>query len=395
MKLYKNLVNAVATTLQEIFKEKRYADKALESLFKKNPQWGSRDRRFVAEGVYDITRNFRLYAHLAESEKNFWFITAVWLADKGIELPDWPEFKHVDATALLSTKKTLERSPAIFQSYPDWLWQLCQKELGEDIWKKEAQALNEQAPVYLRTNTLKCSAEKLSLLLQQGGLETIRVQDHPNALQLVKRENVFRNSFFKEGYFEVQDAGSQQIVEFLDPKAGELVIDACAGAGGKSLYICAMMKNKGKVISLDVEAWKLEELKKRARRAGAFNIEARLIEPGKTIKMWEARAEKVLLDVPCSGLGVLKRNPDAKWKLNETSLEKTKELQRQILSEYSQMVKPGGTLVYSTCSILPSENSEQVQQFLKANTEFSLHQQISLMPSTGTDGFYMARLIRQ
>jgi len=394
MKLYKNLVNSVALTLQEIFVKNRYADKALEKVFKQNPQWGSRDRRFVAEGVYDIVRNFRLYSTLAESKTNFWFITAVWLVVKKIEIPDWQEFKHVDVAYILSHKEILQTNLPVYESYPDWLWELGTKELGAEIWTQQALAMNEQAQVFLRVNTLKTSKQKLADALRSEKIETTALPGIENALQLLKRENVFQNKLFKEGWFEVQDAGSQLISEYLDPKPNDFVIDACAGAGGKSLHLAALMKNKGKVISLDVEEWKLEELKKRAKRAGVSNIETRIIQPEKTIAQLHSKADKLLLDVPCSGLGVLKRNPDAKWKLTPETIERTKKLQQQIISDYSKMLKPGGHMVYSTCSILPGENKMQVETFLSGNKEFELIKDKTLLPSEGFDGFYMALLKR-
>ncbi len=392
MKLYKNLVNSIAETLTDIFVKNRYADKALEKLFKQNPKWGSRDRRFVAEAVYDIVRNYRLYAELAQSPKNFWFITAVWLTLKEIELPSWQEFQHVDPAFILKQKERLKTQVAVYQSYPDWLWQLGENELGKSVWETEAIAMNQQAEVVLRVNTLKTTVQKLKEEFANEKIETTFIQNNTNALQLVKRENVFKNKYFAEGWFEVQDAGSQQIGEFVNPKPTDLVIDACAGAGGKSLQLAALMQNKGKIISMDVEAWKLEELKKRAKRAGAFNIETRVIEDGKTVKHLENKADKILLDVPCSGLGVIKRNPDAKWKLNLETIERTKKLQQKILSDYSSMLKTGGSLIYSTCSILPSENKLQVDVFLKANLNFEFIKDVTILPSQGYDGFYMCEL---
>ena len=395
MKLYKNLVNAVAETLQEIFVKNRYADKAIEKVFKQHPQWGSRDRRFVAEAVYDIVRNFRLYSELAQSQKNFWFITAVWLVVKEIEFPDWQEFKSLDREAILINKQKLKSNQPVYQSYPDWLWNLGHQELGSDLWVKEAVAMNQQAPVVLRVNTLKTNKQKLKEEFSNQNILLNEIEGIENAFSLVKRENVFQNTFFKQGWFEVQDAGSQKISEFLEPKPNQFVIDACAGAGGKSLQIAALMKNKGKLISLDVEAHKLDELKKRAKRAGAFNIETRLIEDNKTIKRLEAKADKLLLDVPCSGLGVIKRNPDAKWKLNPEMIERTKKLQQKILQEYSEMVKINGELVYSTCSILPSENKNQVDFFIEKNPNFEFIKDKTIFPSQGYDGFYMALIKRK
>ncbi len=389
MKLYKNLVNSLALTLHEIFKKDRYADKALEKVFKQNAQWGSRDRRFIAEGVYDIVRNYRLYSDLAESPNNFWFITGVWLVVKGVEIPDWQEFKHLNPIYILDRKKELEAVPAIAESYPDWLWELGITELGQ-AWQHEAQAMNQQADVFIRTNTLKTNINKLADSLKKENIETIPVDGSASALKLVKRENVFKSNLFKEGCFEVQDAGSQTISEFLNPKPNELVIDACAGAGGKSLHLAALMQNKGKIISLDLEDWKLNELKKRAKRAGAFNIETRTIEKDKTILSLHNKADKLLLDVPCSGLGVLKRNPDAKWKLSLESIDRTKKIQQEIISDYSKMLKVNGTMVYSTCSILPSENEKQVQAFLNEHKNYELLNQKTILPSSGFDGFYMA-----
>ncbi len=394
MKIYKNLVNSIAITLSEIFKNNKHADKAIETLFKKNPQWGSRDRRFVAEGVYDIVRNYRWYSSLAESENNFWFITGVWLVVKQIEIPDWPEFMHLDRTYILKRSHEKNISPAILQSYPDWLWHLAEQELGEDKWLVESTAMNQQAQVYLRVNTLKSTPEKLISELKNEGIEASVDESLPTVITLSKRTNVFKSKAFKNGCFEVQDKGSQAIGAFLNPLPGELVIDTCAGAGGKSLHLAALMKNKGKVVSLDIEAWKLDELKRRAKRAGAFNIESQLIDGANTISKYNRKADKLLLDVPCSGLGVLKRNPDTKWKLNPQSLMQTKQTQKHILSEYSQMLKIGGEMVYSTCSILPSENQNQVQDFLINNNKFELILDKTIFPNEGGDGFYMAKLKR-
>ena len=394
MKLYKNLVNSVAETLQEIFVKNRYADKAIEKVFKQNPQWGSRDRRFVAEAVYDIVRNFRLYSELAQSQKNFWFITAVWLVIKEIEFPDWQEFKNLNREAIILQKEQLKSNLPVYESYPDWLWNLGIEELGEEVWTKEALAMNQQAQVVLRVNTLKTNAKKLIEEFTKTNIALKEIDGIENALQLVKRENVFQNNFFKLGWFEVQDAGSQLISAFLDPKPNQFVIDACAGAGGKSLHIAALMNNKGKLISMDVEGFKLDELKKRAKRAGVFNVETRVIEDSKTIKRLEGKADKLLLDVPCSGLGVIKRNPDAKWKLSLEVIERTKKLQEKILNDYCEMVKVGGELVFSTCSILPSENKNQVDLFLQNHSNFEFINDNTIMPSQGFDGFYMARLKR-
>lgn len=394
MKIYKNLVNAAAETLQEIFEQNRYADKALEKKFKSHPQWGSRDRRFIAESVYDIVRYKRLYANVVQSEKNYWFMVAAWVLVKGYELPDWPEFYHLNRQQVVSGFKALQSDLKVAQSYPDWLWEYGNRELGAQMWEKEAKALNEPAPVVFRANTLKISAPELEKKLRALSVAFEKIPGQNNAYLFLKKENVFKNPLFKEGCFEIQDAGSQQIAEFLNPETNDFVIDACAGAGGKSLHLAALMKNKGRVLSMDVEQWKLDELKKRAKRAGAFNIETRSIESPHILAALEGKADKILLDVPCSGSGVFKRNPDAKWKLSEESLERTKVLQKNILDHYHTMLKPGGELVYSTCSIFPSENQGQIQAFLTSHPEFKCKEEKTLLPSEGFDGFYMAKLTK-
>lgn len=175
------------------------------------------------------------------------------------------------------------------------------------------------------------------------------------------------------------------------------VIDCCAGAGGKTLHIATLMKNKGQVIAMDIYDYKLQELKRRARRNELFNIETKLIEP-RTLKRLEASADRVLIDAPCSGLGVLRRNPDSKWKLKPSFLDEIRTTQQEILQQYSKLVKQGGKLIYATCSILPSENKKQIEQFLlsEKGKDFQLEaEDVILAHTSGYDGFYMARLLKK
>ena len=392
-KPHRILLQAIVNALIIIFNDGKFADKVIEKTLKENPKFGGRDRRFVAETTYDIVRNYRLIAHLANTETDFWKILATYFAMEHLPIPDEREFSKLNEKEILDKYKALT-DQKIIQSYPDWIWSLCETELGKDVWEEEAKALNNQASVVLRVNTLKTKKEILQKHLAEQEIEVEPINEYTDALVLVKRQNVFQNQLFKLGLFELQDAGSQAISEFLEVEPGMRVIDACAGGGGKSLHLSALMQNKGRIISMDVTQWKLDELRKRARRATASNIEPRLIEGSKTIKRLENTADRLLLDVPCSGLGVIKRNPDAKWKLDIGFIERTKELQQKILSEYSSMTKKGGQLVYSTCSILPSENREQVDKFLADNKNFELIKDKSILPSKGFDGFYMALIKR-
>jgi 16S rRNA (cytosine967-C5)-methyltransferase len=198
------------------------------------------------------------------------------------------------------------------------------------------------------------------------------------------------------GLFEVQDASSQMVSEFLGVQPGMRVVDGCAGAGGKTLHLAALMKNKGRIIAMDVKEKKLAELKKRASRADVRIIETRAIDSSKVVKRLKDTADRLLLDVPCSGLGVLRRNPDSKWKLTPEEIERVKTLQRDILSNFSDITKAGGKMVYATCSILPSEGEEQVRWFLEqTGDKWELLGEKRYSPDVyHADGFYMALLQR-
>ncbi|HEX8041691.1 MAG TPA: RsmB/NOP family class I SAM-dependent RNA methyltransferase [Chryseosolibacter sp.] len=397
MRLHRSTSEAVIESLRLIFEENRYADKVIEKVLKQNPRWGSRDRRFIAETTYDIVRWYRWFRELTQAKgTEFWKLLAAWCILSDVDLPDWEEFRGISPSQVREREKKTVYTRKIRESVPDWLDELGEAELGKERWEIELRALNEEAPVVLRTNTLKIKKPDLRKRLLEREIGTNDVSGFPDALVLEERQNIFLTPEFKEGLFEVQDAGSQAISPFLEVLPGQRVIDACAGAGGKSLHLAALMQNKGRIIAMDTEAWKLDELQKRARRAGVSNMEARVIDSGKSIKRLAATADRLLLDVPCSGLGVLKRNPDAKWKLSLDFIGKIRDLQQHILRDYCDMLKPGGLLVYSTCSILPSENEKQVQQFLsETNGAFTLIEEKHILPSAGFDGFYMARLKKE
>lgn len=401
MKFHLNLLKAVNRAIYQIFEEGKYADKALEKILRSNNLWGARDRAFIAENTYDMVRYWRLIRTVAElethelNETNLYTLFGTWQVLKGVALPKWEEFKNVDEKKIHHNYKQLKTQRKIAHSLPDWLDDLGYQELGKQ-WNKEVEALNESAPVVLRVNTLKISKSDLAKSLQEKGIITMPVTGCKDALLLKQRQNLFITPEFKSGYFEVQDASSQLVAEFLQIEPGMRIIDACAGAGGKSLHLAALSLNKGRILSLDTEQWKLDEAKKRARRAGVSNLDTRLIEGSKTIKKLYDTADRLLLDVPCSGLGVIKRNPDAKWKLSIEFINKVREEQQSILQEYSKIVKVGGKLVYATCSILPSENHLQVNKFLENNSNFELEESRSILPSeSGFDGFFMARIVRK
>jgi len=399
MRLHRNLVLAVIDSLNYIFNDGLYADKVVEKTLKRDTRWGARDRKFLAETIYDCVRWKRLYNEIAGTkdhytQENLWKIFSVWAVLKGIVLPDWKQFDGTPVRRIKGKFDELQDRRVFKESIPDWLDELGEKELGKQ-WAIEINALNKQATVILRANTLKITKERLKKLLLENDIETQFVKGHQDALQLIERKNVFRTDAFKNGFFEVQDASSQLVAEFLEVKPGMRVVDTCAGAGGKTLHLAALMENKGQIIALDIYDNKLKELKRRAKRDGAHNIEPRHINSTKVIKKLYNQADRVLIDAPCSGLGVLKRNPGSKWKLQPEFITEIQKIQAEILTTYAKMVKVGGKLVYATCSILPSENEKQIECFLESHKEFDFIAERKILPSvSGFDGFYMALLER-
>ncbi|MFN4076204.1 MAG: RsmB/NOP family class I SAM-dependent RNA methyltransferase [Cloacibacterium sp.] len=396
--IHRNLLIGIHDALQETFFEKnKYADKVIERLLKAHKKWGSEDRKVVSEIFYNIIRwKKRLEYYIGEGAKpnNIYRLILAYLLWSETEYKKFEEFQGIKVADIITKlKKGTVPTKAFEHSIPDWLVETLEKELGEN-WEKEMIALNEQAPTILRANSLKTSTKHLIEELKHENVESFQVPGFENAVQLKEKKNVFLTSAFKDGLFEVQDAGSQKIGEFLDVKPGMRVVDACAGAGGKTLHLAALMENKGQIIAMDIHGWKLAELKRRAKRAGAHNIETREITDNKVIKRLHEKADRLLIDAPCSGLGVLKRNPDSKWKIDQDFIDRIRKEQETILQDYSKIIKKGGKMVYATCSILPSENNEQVENFLKNNPDFKLVKEEKVMPSTGFDGFYMALIER-
>ncbi|MEZ5043678.1 MAG: RsmB/NOP family class I SAM-dependent RNA methyltransferase [Saprospiraceae bacterium] len=396
-RLYPNLVGAVVTSLQTIFTEAQYAVRVIERMLKSNSKWGSRDRAFIAESVYEIVRWYRLlYAIRGRrpwSEADWWEMFGIWQIINGKRLPDWEEFSTLDEKEIRAKHAELILIRSIKESIPNWLDELGAQQLGAQ-WDTTLTALNKPAEVVIRVNLLKTTP---TLLAQELAADDILLEPlSEEAFIVKKRKNLFATAAFKNGWFELQDFSSQQVAHFLEVQPGMRVVDACAGAGGKSLHMGVLMENKGQIIGMDTEAWKLDELKRRARRNGIFVISPRPITDNKVIKRLKQTADRLLLDVPCSGLGVLRRNPDAKWKLSAAFLEEVQQSQANILKSYANIVKPGGKLVYATCSILPAENENQVQRFLEQkDNPFVLEEERKISPLDGFDGFYMARLRRE
>ena len=391
MKMHRILAEAASAIAKSMFREHRVLDHALAEAFEENPRWGKRDRSFIAETVFEVARWRRVLAFLADSEETTALCAAQWVR-MGFELPEWWAYRGATPAEMTSREAEVAAQPrALRESIPDWLDALGESELGS-AWDAELTALNQRAAIFLRVNTLKATREEIIAWLAASNIEATAVPGLPDALVLATGKSLPK-AMRLDGRLEIQDAGSQMIAPLLDPQPGERVIDACSGAGGKSLHLAALMGNDGRVFGMDVDAKKLVELERRAKRAGASCVKSKAITAATTVDFAEV-ADRLLIDAPCSGLGTLKRQPDLKWRLKSAQLERLRGIQAELLEKYPAMLKPGGRLVYATCSILPSENRAAVDRLLDMGG-FTLLEERPMSPAaSGFDGFYAAALVK-
>ena len=406
-----------AELLQAILSATIPADKQMESYFRAHKAMGVRDRGEVAETVYACLRQKRLLEHIAESS-NAADLVATQLLRQGLSARVLDDAGYRgDGRALATRVRTLDIAALPFPvraSLPDWLAERLVAQYGEAEALAFADASNLPAPVDLRVNTLKAKREEVQAALDREGFDCDPTPYSPVGLRLRERGSVFRTEAFKEGLFEVQDEGSQLVSLLLEPRRGEMVVDFCAGAGGKTLHLGALMANSGTLYAFDVSAKRLDRLTPRMRRAGLSNIRPVAIahERDARVQRLHGKIDRVLIDAPCSGTGTLRRNPDIKWRTID--LPALIDAQQRILAGAAALLKPGGRLVYATCSLLQEESESIVAGFLAANPAFEIvpaaeilarrHVAIeqaadgSLRLQThrhGTDGFYAIALVKR
>lgn len=390
----------ISDAITKVFGDNTYVTKAIKASLKIHKDWKDEQRGLFSDTIYDIVRYWRLLWYLLKKkpalERNdlLDIIDAyLFYKENAIHKTETERLDYNEMEKTLSYAKTVR---VLSESIPDWLDKAGVNEIGER-WDSVITALNQRPETVIRTNTLKIEIEKLVGVLAQEQIRSEKIDWAPDALILRDRTNIFKLKSFKDGFFEVQSGASQIVSRFLGPRPGMRVVDACAGEGSKTIHLAALMENKGKILAMDTQEWRLVELRRRATRAGADNIETRYIDSSKAYKRLKGTADRLLLDVPCSGLGTLRRNPDIKWKLTLPDLERLKEIQRDLLDIYCTILKPGGRMVYSVCSIFPSEGEEQVKSFLKRqNSGFQLIEERRYWPDIDdTDGFYMALLERK
>ncbi|GAA5483494.1 RsmB/NOP family class I SAM-dependent RNA methyltransferase [Haloferula sargassicola] len=388
MRWHRVLTEACGELLSQVFDHGRVLDHVVAAAFQAQRKWGKRDRSFVAETVWEVVRWRRALAFVAGSEDPRALLAAHWIGREGECPPDW-RWQRGGTEEMIARRAALADQPrAIRESVPDWLDERGFSEMGPS-WDRELAALNGRAPVFLRVNTLLADRAAVLDWLRQEKVAARPVDGLPDAVVL---EGLLPKRLVGDGRIEIQDAGSQAIVPLLDLEPGMRVIDACAGAGGKTLHLAAAMAGQGEIVALDVAGRKLDELRRRARGAHVRHLSTEKWDAG-TLRKFRGWADRVLIDAPCSGLGTLRRQPDLKWRLTEPGLEKTRRTQRKLLDHYPELLRPGGKWVYATCSVLPSENRGQIDALLERDPRWQVEDERIVSPAeTGWDGFYAARL---
>lgn len=413
--------------LTRVLIQNEHSSYVIKHILKQNKKWGSKDRYFFAQFVYSSFRYLRrlglslgfvwndkcFFNDLDQNKINKLLIACFVINDHFLIAEDKKDkdiswhwilknksfantlSSNTDYQSIIQKWQAVSLRKEIY-SVSDSLDKVAYNELGEK-WTSLLQELDKKANVYLRVNSSKIDTDTLLIKLEQENIKAKKETTDlvKNCISLTKRQNINLSTCFKKALFEIQDINSQAVVPFLNVKSGQYIIDACAGAGGKSLHIADLLQAKGKVLALDVVKKKLDILDHRAKKAGFCKLITSQLLTENTKTIITKKADGILLDVPCSGLGVLKRHPESKWLFKESNLINLQQKQLSLLKKYSPYLKTGGTLVYATCSILPSENQEIIKQFLftenKNFVNWKILKTCVLYPGGG-DGFFICSL---
>lgn len=402
---------AVIEILEEYQNSRKPLDHLLSLYLKGRRYIGSKDRQKISEAVYDVIRKKGVLAWWGNmcgfpNLPRIWIILNLLLEGKtdqeiGIifcENDYHPSsLKPFEQKGIAFFRKNdylSDQTPEHVRfNVQEWMLPYLKENFGKNL-ELELEALNQEARFDLRVNLLKVSSR------DEVELESsFPTPMSPWGLYFKKRMPLGHHPLFKSGVLEVQDEGSQLIVKLLDPKPAECIVDYCAGAGGKSLAIAPLMENKGRLILSDTADWRLERAKERLKRAGVHNYELRPLEEDKKpqwVKRLKGKVDRLLLDVPCSGSGTWRRNPELKWDFAKQDLEELLIKQQEILETTHSLLRPGGVLVYATCSLLSVENENQIDLFLKNNPSFKRGEFLKLSPyKSQTDGFFAQLLVKE
>lgn len=351
------------------------ADSALRDFFRRQRQLGARDRAFIAEGVFALLRRRRSLAIHAASTAPRALAIAASLRELGVSLRELESALEADEQAWAREFKARKPklSPAEAADLPDWLWEA----LGEALPAERdglARAWLAPAPLDIRINPLKTTREAAQAALAADGILAAATPYSPVGMRVHGKPMLQRHPLFTGGAVEVQDEGSQLLCYLVAPKRAEMIVDFCAGAGGKTLLLGALMRSQGRLYAFDISPRRLANLKPRLARSGLSNVHPVRIgsERDPHIRRLAGKIDRVLVDAPCTGFGTLRRNPDLKWRQAQTAIAELAAKQARVLAAAAPLVKPGGRLVYATCSILPAENETIVEGFLAAHPAFAL-----------------------
>jgi 16S rRNA (cytosine967-C5)-methyltransferase len=365
------LLEACADLLAQVLRLDHPADAVVSRYFRDHRQLGPRERATLAETAYTVLRHKLRFEHFAPSgsgprERRLAILGFAGPRDFLKSALHESEKRWLDACDTVRLEDLLERHQ---HSLPDWLVGPLKAQLGPEF-PALAAALNEPAPLDLRVNSLQAKREDIRSELAQVGISAQPTPYSPWGLRLTSKPSLSRLEAYTRGAIEVQDEGSQLLAAVLDPKRGEMVVDFCAGAGGKTLALGAAMRSTGRLYAFDTSAHRLDALKPRLARSGLSNVHPAAIahERDERIKRLAGKIDRVLVDAPCSGLGTLRRNPDLKWRQSPQSVAEMAVKQLAILRSAARLLKPGGRLVYATCSLLPDENEAIAQAFGQAET---------------------------
>jgi 16S rRNA (cytosine967-C5)-methyltransferase len=404
--------------LSELLRSTFPADLVISRYFRQHRELGHADRGFVAETVFTVLRRKRsLSARCGDDVTSRRLLLAALACVQGLNRRELDVvLNEVEGKWLAQAKsiKLEDLPPAVRYDLPDWLYEALAAQFDAAELEPLATALNQSAPLDLRVNLLKAERKDVLARLQADGLAAEACPYSPIGIRLVGKPALSKYPLFIDGRIEVQDEGSQLLGFLLQPKRGEMVADFCAGAGGKTLLLGALMRSQGRLYAFDVAEKRLAKLKPRLARSGLSNVHPVRIESENDIKIKRlaGKLDRVLVDAPCSGLGTLRRNPDLKWRQTPEAVAELTVKQAAILHAASGLVKKGGRLVYATCSLLDAENEAVVADFLAKHPEFvalsaedvlrkqeieiSCGERLRLLPHRhGTDGFFAAVMERQ
>jgi 16S rRNA (cytosine967-C5)-methyltransferase len=416
MPILPSQLEAAAETLRNVLRFEHPADAVLSRYFREHRQLGQHDRAFIAESVFGVLRHKRLLDHLAGGATPRRLLLASLARIAGISGRELHAVLTDDEAAWLAEIRAASPGDlplAVQAEFPDWLVERLRPQMPEAIILALGRVLQQPAPLDLRVNTLRTDRDTVLRQMAADGIRAEATPYSPIGVRLKDKPALNLHPLFLDGSVEVQDEGSQLLGYLVAPRRNDLVVDFCAGAGGKTLMLGAMMQSRGRIYAFDVSARRLAQLKPRLKRSGLSNLHPKLIQNENDIgvKRLGGKIDRVLVDAPCSGLGTLRRNPDLKWRQSPQTIAELTLKQAAILRAAARLLKPGGRLVYATCSLLAEENQDIVTAFLAEHDKFKLlncnnilkQQQIELDTGpylqlwphlNGTDGFFAAVMER-